>query len=121
MATPTSISAARPTVRCPVGQNGVPVPCIALDFANGQEVAVGAASAASAVFDASNDRVVEMCADTDTWYTVGASPTASIGAGSQFLPAGTVRYVYVGAGNAIAVIQASAAGHCGMIPSLVAV
>jgi hypothetical protein len=125
MATPTTISSQPAVVRTVLGVSvgrtlpPVTVPVPALDFANGQAVAAGAASAASAAFDAANDRLVELCSSTDAYYTVAASPTAvAATAGNQLLPAGTVRYVYVGMGNKIAVIQSTASGTVQMVPAI---
>lgn len=96
-----------------------PIAVPALDYANGQAVAVGASSAASTVFDANFDRVVSLSSSTACWYQIGATPTAIAGAGSEYLPAGIPPHlVYVGAGNKIAVIQASAGGTISMVPAL---
>lgn len=105
--------------RTPVGPGGTGIPVIALDWAHGQVVAIGAASAASAVFSTQHDCTVELCCSTDTWYTVGEVPTAAASAaGNQFIASGSVRYVYVPANQKIAVIQASAGGNAGMVPGL---
>ena len=118
MATATAISNARPPLRVPVNFQGYPVPVPALDWANGQAVTVGSSSTQSSAFDTANDRIVEACANADTWISVGTNPTAAKSAGSQFLGKGNVRYVYVPANNLIAVLQDSTGGVCGLVPAL---
>lgn len=71
MATNPSLTLANaPKVRVARAQ-GSPVPdVVALDWPNGQTVLFSSTAAASNVFDANNDRLVELCANTDMWYTV---------------------------------------------------
>ncbi len=121
MATPTSISGTRPQVRTAVTVSGYSVPVVALDWANGQAIAIAGTSAASAVFDANNDRVIEACSSTDCWITVGTAPTAvAATAGNSFLAAGSLRYIYLPAGFKFAAIQSSASGSIALIPALIA-
>jgi len=120
MATPTTISGTRPQVRTAVTVSLQDVPVIALDWANGQVVAIAGTSAASAIFDATNDRIVEACSSTDCWITIAASPTAAVAAGSTFLAAGSLRYIYVPANGKVAAIQSTAAGSIALIPALIA-
>lgn len=119
MATSTAISNDRPRVRVPVTveKPGIPVP--ALDWANGQAVAVATPSAQSSVFDAINDRIVEVSSNTDCWYSVGTNPTATKGAGSQFCAKGALRYVYVPFNNKMAFLQDAASGEAAAIPALI--
>ena len=98
---------------------------MALDWANGQAIALGAGSAQSAAFDATNDRVV-ICsvggASTvvGAWIAVGTNPIASAGAGSMWIPQQTPVPVYVTAGLLIAGIQGAAGGTLSMVPALLA-
>lgn len=119
MATPTTCSAARPQIRTARGGDN-PTPFgPALDWANGQVVAVGAASVASAAFDTTNDRIVMVGVTSTTWITVGTAPVATKGAGSIPINAGALPTpVYVPTGMAIAVLQDSAGGNAGMVPAL---
>lgn len=122
MATPTAISNDRPRVRTPVTVGSGPATgtTLALDWANGQLVASSGTSAASAVFDANNDRIVEVATSAAIYYIVGPStPTASKAAGNQYLAAGGSRLVYVPLNNKIAVIQDSAGGNVMMVPALI--
>ena len=119
MATPTITSADRPRVRCAITISNDPVPVPALDWANGQLVAASGTSAQSAVVDASNDRLVEMSTSSAIYYTLGTNPTAAKSAGSTYLAAGAMRYVYVPLNNKIAVLQDSAGGNVTIIPALI--
>jgi len=119
MANPTALGV-RPQVRTATTINMEPVPVVALDWANGIVVAAGAASAASAVIDASNDRIVEASSNTDCWIKIGTTPTAvAATAGNAFLAGGSVRYLYVPAGMKVAAIQSSASGTVGLLPAVI--
>jgi hypothetical protein len=119
MATPTATAAVRPAHRTArVAENAFSA-ALALDFANGQVITTGAgSSAASTVFDATNDRVVMVSTDVLAWITVGVSPVAvTAGAGNLVIPAAVVAQpIYVPAGMAIAAIGATA--HVSCIPAL---
>lgn len=121
MATSTAVSANRPQIRTARGGDN-PTPFgPALDWANGQNVAVGGASVVSAAFDANNDRIVMVGVTSTTWLTVGtvaAATAAKGGAGSIPIGVGAPVPIYVPAGLAIAVIQDSAAGNAAMVPAL---
>lgn len=127
MANPTTIASVPVAVRTPIAlsiQRSLPpfsLPVPALDFNNGQTASISASAFSSSIFDASNDRVVEITCNVDCFYTVGpsASSTASAVSGSTFLAAGSLRYVYVGAGNIISVTQSTATGSLYMIPTLI--
>lgn len=111
-----------PPLHTPQGSSPTVVPVVELDWTvNGQSLSIGSPSSQSAVFNASNDTVVECCFTTDLWYSVGISPTASTGnpaVPSQFLPSSTVRYVYVPANNVMAFIQNLSSGSGGVFPAL---
>jgi len=84
-----------------------------LNWATGAVVAIGAASAQSAAIQA---RVVLVCADQNCWVSIGANPTASIGAGSVFLAAGAFVTLPIQPGQRVAVVQQSVAGNLSVIP-----
>lgn len=73
-------------------------------------VAVGAASAQSAVFGAFTD-VVRVASTTNAWIAINDNPTAIAADGSAYLPANQVEYFSVKPGDRLAVIQDSAAGN----------
>lgn len=84
-----------------------------------QVVAVGAASAQSAVVGANTNRVV-LNTTTDCWVSIGTNPTAAANtAGSFFLSANSQSYpIEVKEGlTKIAVIQASFSGYLSIIES----
>lgn len=99
---------------------------MALDWANGQAIALGAGSQQSAAFDTVNDRIVAVSVGgastvVGCWIAVGTNPTASAGAGSMWVAqAGGPVSVYVPAGMLIAGIQGATAGTLSMIPALLA-
>ena len=95
--------------------------CVALDWANGQAITIGAASAAGNVFDAKNDLIVMVSANAACWITVAVAPVAAKAAGSMSIPAsGQPVPIYVPAGMTIAVIQDSSSGIMSAVPALVA-
>jgi hypothetical protein len=126
MATPTAISNRTPLHRTAVvGPNGF-AGGLALDWANGQALALTGVSAASAAFDATNDRIVMVSVGGASsvggcWISVGPAPVAAAGAGSQWIAqsAGPVP-VYVPAGMLIAGVQGATGGTLSMIPALIA-
>jgi len=123
VAAATAIGGGRPQHRTPRGGDNPIGLAVALDWANGQVVAVGAGSAPGATFDASNDRLVSLSVSTNTWYTVGPTATATAtkqAATSEFIASGAQRWVYVPAGMTIAVIQDTAGGFASMVAGLTA-
>ncbi|HEX8894459.1 MAG TPA: hypothetical protein VF783_14105 [Terriglobales bacterium] len=84
-----------------------------------QFLAVGAASAQSAVVQAATNRVV-LSSTTACWVAFGANPTASAAAGSIYVPANFPMppIAVTGGTTKIAVIQASAAGSLSIIESV---
>ena len=119
MATSIVVSAQRPQVRTAVAFGNQSVPTPVVDWPNGLMVTVGGTTASSGVIDSGFDRLVELCSTTNAWYTVAASPTAQIHvAGSHFIPAGQLRYVYVPAAMQIALIQDTAGGFASILPAL---
>lgn len=119
MATALTVAAQRPQVRTAVAFGNQSVPTPALDWNNGLSVTIAGSSAQSAVVDAANDRLVELCCTTNSWYAVGANPTAAPHvAGSHFIPTGQLRYVYVPANAVIALIQDTAGGFASILPAL---
>lgn len=119
MAAPTVISQTRPNVRTAITVNGDSVPTPALDWNNGQVIVTSGSSAASSVFDANNDRLVEASASAALYYTVGPSASAVKGAaGTQYMAAGSLRYIYIPKGAVVAAIQDTAAGNMMLLPAL---
>lgn len=111
-------------------ENGNLVQTIRPDFANIQNVTVGAASAATASAipkdaNASHPmfqgalRLVMIISTTACWFRVGANPTAAKDNTSIYLPANVYAYVPVLAGtDKIAFIQDAAGGTAQVIPAL---
>ena len=96
--------------------NSLPAP--KLDWGNGAVLAVSNVAANTAVINANLSTVVEMCGTTDVWYKVGL--TAGVASnGSQFLAAGSLRYVYVEANTIVSIVQNSATGNVSLVPVLV--
>lgn len=97
---------------------------LALDWANGLAMALTAVSAQSAAFDTANDRVVMVSVGgastvVGCWINVGVAPTASAGAGSQWISQSAAPVpVYVPAGMLIAGVQGATGGTLSMIPAL---
>ena len=124
MALSTVVSNARPQHRAArISEDGFPG-ALALDWANGQVIALGAGNVQSSAFDATNDRIV-FCsvggASTvvGCWVTVGTAPVASVGAGSMWVgQSGGPLPVYVPAGMLIGAVQGATAGTLSMIPAL---
>jgi hypothetical protein len=80
-----------------------------MQFAGSSYTAVGAASAQTAVIPA-NIHSVMLTSTTAAWVNYGVDPTATVGAGSFYLPANTPVYLTVVPGTRFATIQASAGG-----------
>jgi len=96
----------------PVGTNGAAlVPD--LNWAAGQMVAIGVASAQSTAITA---RAAIVSSDIGVWIAAGVNPTASAGAGSLYIGAGVPVTIALAPGWRIANIQATAAGHLSIIP-----
>jgi hypothetical protein len=88
----------------------------AYDWANGQHVAYDA-STQSAALDAHTEYAISP--STDCYITVGANPTATIGADSLFVPKGAIFHFWNEvAGDEIAVIKHTSAGTLSIIPAL---
>jgi len=81
------------------------LPCIKIGAT--QAVAVGSASAQSAVVAAS---VVRLVSTTDCFVAFGSNPTANTTT-SLFLPANSPEYFQFNSGDKVAVIQNAAAGN----------
>lgn len=123
MAASSPISNDRPRHRTPRAGPDAIDSCYALDWANGQVIAAGAASAAGVAFDASNDALVMVSSNVGCWITVGAAPTAvKATAGNMYVsPSAAPFPVYVPAGFTIAAIEDTAtAGTLSAIPALIA-
>lgn len=79
------------------------------------------ATAATAVAFGSDVTVLRIVCTTDAWYNIAASPIATVGAGSHYIPANVVEYVAIKPGSdKIAFIKASGSsagtacvGQCG--------
>jgi hypothetical protein len=82
--------------------------------ASSQKVAIGAASAQSAAIDAPMARLV---ATSDCHVAIGLVPTAIADGSCIFLPACVPEYFVLDPGNAVAVIQDSAAGILYITPA----
>lgn len=126
MAVSTVISGGRPSHRtAKVSADGFQG-TVAKDFANGQAIALSASSQQSTAFDATNDRIVMVSvggASTvlGAWISVGTNPTASAGAGSEWISQSAPPVpVYVPAGMVIAGLQGATGGTLAMIPALLA-
>jgi len=87
--------------------------CPDLNLSGGLNVAIGASSVQSAAIQA---RAVFLSPDQNCWVTAGFNPTASVGAGSFFLPQGAMLTLPIQPGWKIAVIQTSAAGNLPIVP-----
>ncbi len=90
------------------------LPVLAWNFAAAQSVAIGASSAASQVIAAEAAR---LCATVDCWVSLGTNPTATVGAGSVYLPANRELLMAGTAGLKVAVIQVSGAGNLSILPA----
>jgi len=77
------------------------------------KLAIGAASVQSAAIQA---RCVMVSPDQNCWITIGVNPTATIGAGSLFLPAGAMLTLPIQPGQKIAVIQTATPGNLSIVP-----
>jgi hypothetical protein len=97
----------------PIGPGGAALQSPDLNYAGGLNVTVSGSSAQSAAIQA---RAVLISPDTNIWLTMGANPTATVGAGSVFIPAGALVTLNIQPGQKIAVIQATAGGNCSIIP-----
>lgn len=88
------------------GPNYAPINAVKYDYTAGQRVAVGSVSAASAVVDADNERLIRIVATVDIYIAVAADPTAADAAGSSVIPAGSAWHEIIPAGHKIAVLRA---------------
>ena len=86
---------------------------LSVDTSTSLSVAVGATSTA---FGASMvaGLYYTYVADVASWIAQGASPTASAGAGSCYVPAGVVLPIDGAAGADLAVIEASTGGRASL-------
>jgi len=68
-------------------------------------------NAGGQMFNASQTTLhVRVVSSSNCWLAFGAAPTATMGAGSTYLPANLPEYFFVNAGEKIAVIQDTVAG-----------
>jgi len=88
----------------PESMNGQDIPALAPS--SNVELDGTSASAASAVFDASNDTIVRVSAVDDVRVALGTAPTAL--ATSMAMAAGTVEYFRILAGHKVAVLGGKA-------------
>lgn len=124
MAVSTAVSGARPQHRA-ASLSGLPMTSgLALDWANGQAIALTGVSAQSAAFDTKNDRVVYVSVGGGStvggcWISVGPNPTAAAAAGAMWISQGGEPFpLYVPAGMLIAAVQGASAGVLTMLPAL---
>jgi hypothetical protein len=125
MALSTVMSGPRPMHRsAKLGPDGHPAG-LALDWANGQAIALTGASQQSLAFDTVNDRLVMASVGGAStvggcWIAVGVNPTASgTLAGSQWVSQSAPPVpIYVPAGMLIAGVQGQTGGTLSMIPAL---
>mgnify|MGYP003154385708 FL=1 len=77
-------------------------------------VATSTTSAQSAALGTAQSGVfwVRLCADTDTYYAIGSSPTATTS--STFLPADTIEIIKVDVGDKVAGIIGTGTGILGV-------
>lgn len=68
----------------------------------------------ASVKDATPYVMVRLCATTDCWVAFGENPTAVAGAG-VFLPAGTIEYWRMTAGERVAAVQATSGGSLSVV------
>lgn len=86
---------------------------ISLDPTTALEVAVtGTSTRFGATMDSHSAYVFSTT--TDTWIAQGATPTATVGAGSSLVPAGTMILIDGVCGADLAVLQDSAAGRASL-------
>lgn len=97
------------------GAGGVAPTAIAPNWAAGQVVAVSGTSAQSAAIAAA---AVTLTSTTDCWITAGSNPTATAGAGSDFLPAGVKWTIPWLSGQKLAVIENASSGNLAIMPAL---
>lgn len=76
---------------------------------NGQNIAVGAASALSTLF-ANDTTIIRLVSNVGLHYAVGPAATVVATAASAYLPAGVVEFIGVTKGMKVAVIQDVGAG-----------
>jgi hypothetical protein len=103
-----------PDVTQPIGPSGqaaqfAPI----MDLTNGQVVAYTTSTQSAAV----NSNSAVITATTDCWYNIGSNPTATVGAGSDFLPAGVKWGITLLSGQKIAVIQNAVGGNLAIVPT----
>jgi hypothetical protein len=103
-------------VAIPFAMNGQSVPALSYNTAAGQSLAIGTASVASAVINAS---AVTLTATSDCWISVGTAPVAAADtAGCDFLPAGVKWTITLpDPTQKVAVIQNSGAGQLVVLPA----
>jgi hypothetical protein len=126
MAVSTVIAGSRPQhLIARAGDSPSPGRGLALDWANGQAIALSGASAQSTAFDTVYARTVMVSVGGAStvggcWISVGTNPTASgTVAGSQWISQSAEPVpVYVGPGMLIAGVQGGTAGTLSMIPAL---
>ena len=109
-------------VRTPIGRYRGIQP-IELDWTRGQLLVLGNTSVISNPINTQTDWVAEIACDNPCWYTIAPAGTSAVpvaakaGAGSQYLPPNSPRYIYVPAGWVVAVVSASGAGNFTIVPS----
>lgn len=98
------------------GAGAHPLPAVNFVFSSGQRIAASTTSAQSAAISAT--LVAIRSVDTDFWVTVGANPTAAVGATSFPVAAGELLFLPIVSGQKLAVITASGAGNVSIMPCL---
>jgi hypothetical protein len=108
----------RPIFSMPIDARGNAVQTTYRKYTAGQVINVSGTSQATSVFDATNDTVVWVCAQTQCWITVAAAPTAAADtAGSEILPANAVVPITVPKNQKIAIVQDTTGGYASFIPA----
>lgn len=122
MAVSTAVSNPRPHHRSArLGDNAHHA--LALDWANGQSIALSGSSQQSDVFDDVNDCIVMLSVGAasavlgEAFISVGANPTASATVAGSLAISAPIE-IYVPAGMVIAAIQGSSGTTLFMIPAL---
>lgn len=96
------------------GVGAVPLPAVNFAFASGLRIAASTASAQSAAISAT--LVAIRSVDTDFWVTIGANPTAAVGATSFPMTSGELLFFPIVSGQKVAVITAAGAGNVSIMP-----
>lgn len=73
-----------------------------------QNITIGAASVQATNAFGATTCDIRIVATGNCWVNIGASPTATAGANSFYLPLGQIEYLHVNPGQKIAVIQDAA-------------